>query len=109
MANNIYFQDTYQGPIQVDEINESQMVRFCCNVEFSIIFKSDSASDCLDFNSKEEMDERADGPLVEFNSHFDEKEHVIKLKFKNLPQGGQDYTVKTERGELDPRVVPPKK
>ena len=102
MENKIFFQSKEdKKPIQVNEVNEP----------FSIIFKSGSVVGHWEVNSDYgwEAPEESETP-VKFSSSLtsDGKAHRIKIKLKDLPEDGFDYTVVTARGSLDPRVVPPR-
>ena len=112
MENKIFFQSREdKEPIQVNEVNEHRTVKFYFDEPFSIIFKSGSVVGHWEVNSDYgwEAPEEKETP-VKFSSSLtsDGKAHRIKIKLKDLPEDGFDYTVVTARGSLDPRVVPPR-
>ncbi len=105
MGNKIHFADSGQGPMQEDEVIESQTVKFYCNVEFDIVFKSASVNGHWD---PDLGDQPVNLDPVTFRSNVHGNKHRIKIKFVDIPNDGFAYTVETPHGNLDPRVVPPR-
>ena len=109
MGNKILFRHRPgKAPIQTDEVNENQTVQFYCDVPFSVEFKSESAQNSLETNEDEWDAPNGLEPLT-FNSSptANGKSHRIKIKLKDIPLDGFDYSVIVDGHRLDPRVVPP--
>ncbi len=107
MGNKISFTDTENGPVQEDEVNESQTVKFYCNVPFAIEFEESFNPDHWEENLPDGWQRPVDD-LRRFESSPHGNAHRIKIKFNDLPPDGFKYVVFTENGRLDPRVVPPR-
>jgi len=112
MSNKIYFQyKKDKGPIQVDEVSKKKTLRFYCEEPFSILFENQGVTDYLDEDPSLGVDAPRPGVIpVTFDSKQTggQEDYRIKIKFKDLPQGGFDYTVRIRGEDLDPRVVPPR-
>jgi hypothetical protein len=109
MANKILFGDNGNGPVQEDEVNEKQTVKFYCNVDFSIIFESRLKDKHLESSSKTRLTapNRKNQDVV-FPADPHEGGYRVKIKFRDVPEEGFKYIVRTANGDLDPRVVPPR-
>ena len=104
MTKTVFFRSRGAlGPIQTDEIDESREVKLVCDTEFSIDFKSEGAEKYIDYGASTR-------PVEEYALTFESVErrwYEIRIKFKEVPPEGLDYTVRADGGELDPRWVPP--
>jgi hypothetical protein len=84
-------------------------VKFYCNVDFSIIFGSDLKDKHLESSSKTQLtapDHKNQDVVFPAGPH--EGAYRVKIKFRDIPEEGFKYTVRTANGDLDPRVVPPR-
>ena len=112
MGNKIYFSGSEKGPVQEDIVQENESVKFYCNEKFWIKFDEDVSNkveknpDIGWFATTETHPTEFESKQVNPNNN---KQWVIKIKFKDLPEEGLKYTVRLANGKtLDPRVVPPK-
>lgn len=109
MDNKIMFSDLGRGPIQENEVNENQTVKFYCNIDFSLIFGSDFENQYRDDTPEQGLTApKGNGRQVVFPAEPHGDKYRVKIKFKNVPYTGFKYIVRTTNGDLDPRVVPPR-